>query len=133
MRKGVWITLAGFPLAFVAALLTAIDDVFAVFFLLPVLCFIAGFIRLLYGAFLEKSAFAEKKDIFSQEFEVTALSSTAGLISKSPELPSPAFARAESFSTKEIKTAEMVPPLSVTDNTTKLFDQESDSSTYKPT
>jgi hypothetical protein len=53
VRKGLCIMLTSLLLVFVVALLSAINDGFAVLLLIPFLGFLAGFARLLYGAFLE--------------------------------------------------------------------------------
>ena len=56
VRKGVKLMLAAFPLALFAGVLTANEEEFAFLFLLPVLCLVAGFARLLYGTFVEGRA-----------------------------------------------------------------------------
>ena len=43
-----------------------------------------------------------------------------------PELSAPRVGPVESFSGHRVKTAEMVQPASVTENTTRLLDEESD-------
>ena len=63
VRKGLKIMLATVPLGFVAAVLTAINDDFAVFLLIPFLCLVVGFVRLVYGAILEDRVSRRKRNV----------------------------------------------------------------------
>jgi hypothetical protein len=126
MRKGVWIMLASLPLALVAALLTAIDDGFAVLILLPVLCFVTGFARLLYGTFIEEKAPRVKRDS-SLPHTASVMPAQPGTAARSPELPPARVAPIEGFTEQRMVTAEMVQMPSVTENTTRLLDEEADS------
>ena len=122
MRKGVWMMLASLPLALVAGVLAAIEDVFAVFVLLPALCLIAGFVRLLYGTFLEKSAPPTKNDALQPQV-VSGMPAQIDTAGRRTELPPPA-GLPEGFTAPGIKTAEMVEPPSVTENTTRMLDKK---------
>jgi hypothetical protein len=126
MRKGVWIMLASLPLALVAALLTAINDGFAVLILLPVLCFVAGFARLLYDTFIEDKASRVKRD-FSQPHIDSVMAPQLGSAARSPELPPARTPPIKDFTQMRVVTAEMVQMPSVTENTTRLLDEEADS------
>jgi uncharacterized protein YneF (UPF0154 family) len=126
MRKGVWVMLAGFPLALIAGLLTAIDDSLAILILLPALCFVAGFARLLYGTFIEEKAPRVKRDA-SQPHVASVMPEQLGTAARSPELPPARVAPIEDFTAKRVVTAEMIQPPSVTENTTRLLDDEADS------
>ena len=126
VRKGIWIMLACFPLALFAGLLTAIDDVFAVLLLMPVLCFIAGFARLLYATFIEEKAPRVKRDA-SRLHVASAMPAQPVNVVRSPELPPARVAPVKDFTAQRIKTAEMIQPPSVTENTTRLLDEEADS------
>jgi hypothetical protein len=125
MRKGVWIMLAGVPLALVVALLTAVNDAFAVFLLLPVLCLVAGFARLLYGTFLEGRAPRVKRDA-SEQHAGSMMPSQPRTAARAPELSPPAGTPVEGFTAPKLETAEMVRPPSVTEHTTRLLDEDSD-------
>lgn len=142
MRKGVWVLLASLVLFFFFGFITAVDDDFAILLLLPVLCFLIGFARLLYGAFIEGRWV--KRD-FSQPNVASGNLAQFGTVARSPELPAargtpvPALS-GERMQTAErmqspgrtqaaekTRTAEMGQPPSVTENTTKLLDDETPS------
>ena len=112
--------LAGLVLAVLVGLLSAIDDDLAVLLLVPLLCFIIGFLRVLYGVFFAgKKATALKQP---QPMMPVQLSAPP----RSPELSAPRVAPLESLSAHRAQTAEMVQPASVTESTTRLLDDESD-------
>lgn len=119
VRKGVWIMLASLPLALVAGLLTTIDDAFAIFLLLPALCFVVGFGRLLYGTFIEGKAPRVKRGS-SQPHVASVMPAQLG----SPELRPARVPSIEDFNAQRMTTAEMVQPPSVTENTTRLLDSD---------
>jgi hypothetical protein len=124
VRKGACMMLASLPLALVVGLLIAIDEVFAVLLLLPVLCFVAGFARVLYGAFFAEKKAPLLKGAASQPHVVPMMPGQPGTAPRSPELSSPRVAPAGSFTAQRVETAEMVQPASVTENTTRLLDEE---------
>jgi len=105
--------LVSFPLALVTGLLAAIDDVFAVFILLPVLCFVVGFARLLYGTFREGKAPRVKKDLSQQH---------AAFVMPPARVPP-----IEGFTEQRMITAEVVEPPTVTENTTRFLDEKAES------
>lgn len=125
VRKGAWMMLASLALALVAGLLAAFDDVFAVFLLLPVLCFVIGFAWMLYGVF-----FAEKRTLVkgaaSQPHVAPIRPGQLGSAAHSRELFQPRVVPLERLTAQRVETAEMVQPPSVTENTTRLLDEESD-------
>lgn len=130
MRKGVWIMLASLPVAIVAGLLTAINDSFAVFILLAALCVVAGFARLLYGAFIEEKGPHVKRD--SSQSKVASLVPVQRVTAaRSPELPSAPAPPIEGQPEARMVTADMGEPPSVTENTTRLLDEEADSHVSK--
>lgn len=124
VRKGAYMMLASLVLALVVGLLTAVDDVFAVLLLLPVLCFVIGFVRVLYGVFFAEKRTPLVKGTASQSH--SAIPGQLGTPTRSPELSAPRVAPIESFTAPRVETAEMVQPRSVTENTTRLLDEESD-------
>lgn len=125
VRRGAWIMLGSLAFTLFVALLTAMDDDFAVLLLLPFLGFIFGLLNVFYGAF-----FADKRAL-----KRAAAKSQAGLMMpgqvgthpRSPELPPARMTPVESFTAKRGETAEMIQPRgSVTENTTRLLEEESD-------
>jgi hypothetical protein len=126
VRKGAWLMLAGFPLALVAGLVTAVDDVFSILLLLPVLCFVIGFARVLHGVFLaEKRPPLVKGD--ASRPHVASVTPAQLDAAPSPEMSPPRVAPVEGFTAQRVETAEVVQPPSVTESTTRLLDEEADS------
>lgn len=113
--------LASLVLTVLLGLLTAMDDDFAVLLLLPVLCFVLGFVQVLYGVFLADRRAARRMKQAQRVMPVQLNTPPAR-----PELPAPRAVPVESFSGQRVETAEMVQPASVTENTTRLLDEESD-------
>jgi hypothetical protein len=126
VRKGAWMMLASLALTLGVGLITAVDDEFAILLFLPVLCFIIGFARVLYGVFLaEKMASLVKRDA-PQPQVASIMPGQLGTNVRSLELPPLGGKPAEGFNQQRMKTAEMVQPPSVTENTTRLLDEEAD-------
>ncbi|MFN2510582.1 MAG: hypothetical protein ABR568_03965 [Pyrinomonadaceae bacterium] len=121
IRKGAWMMLASLVLALVV--LTAVEDEFAVLLVLPVLCFVIGFVRLLYGVFFAEKRIPPIKGTASQPHSI--IPGQLGTPTRNPQLSPPRVAPIESFTAHRIETAEMVQPRSVTENTTRLLDEES--------
>ena len=114
VRQGAWMMLASLPAALVVAFLAGVvDDAFAVLLLLPIICFIAGFARLLYATFFTKSAPRAIGDA-AQPHLTSEMPAQLGSGARGPE----------SFPAQRLKTAEMAQPPSVTENTTRLLDEE---------
>ena len=103
--------------------LAAIEDDFAVLLLLPLLGFVIAIVHVFYGAFLADRR-ARKKA--AANF-VPTMPGQLGTPARAPELPSPRVAPIGSFTGQRGATAEMIQPPSVTENTTRLLDDESDS------
>lgn len=125
VRRGTLMMLVSFPLALLVGLLSAIDDVFAVLLLLPLLCFVAGFARLLYGVFWEERR-ARAKEVASQAQVAAANPAQVGAPARGTGLPPARFAPVEDFTPQRMKTAEILQPPSVTENTTRLLEDEAD-------
>jgi hypothetical protein len=119
--------LASLALALVAGLLAAIDDDLAVLLLLPVLCFVIGIARVLYGVFLADKRAALRRGAASQTHVGPAMPGQLGAAAHSPELSPPRVMPVGSFNAQRAETAEMVQPPSVTESTTRLLDGEADS------
>ncbi len=121
-RKGAWMMLVSLVLAFIAGFLTAIDDDFGFLFLLPVLLFLVGFAVTLYGVFLADRK-AQAKSITHYVPPMPAQLPSAA---RNPELFAARSQPIENFRPQRAQTAEMVQPASVTENTTRLLDEESE-------
>jgi hypothetical protein len=126
VRKGVCIMLASLPLALVAGLLTAINDAFAILILLPVLCFVAGFARLLYGTFKEEKGPRVKTEA-SPSHVGSVMPAQLGAAERNPQLRPARVGPIEDFTARRLVTGEMAQPPSVTEKTTRLLDEEADS------
>jgi hypothetical protein len=124
VRKVALMMLASLALTLVVGLLTAIDDAFAVLLLLPVLCFVIGFVRVLYGVFFAEKRTALVKGTTSQPHVVPP--GPLGTAARGQQLSPPRVAPLEGFTAKRMETGEIVQPPSVTENTTRLLDEESD-------
>lgn len=115
MRQGLWWMLAGIPLSFFIALLTAVDDDFAVFFIVPLLIFIVAFIRMVYSGFIQGRKARAKSEAIS--------SLTSGMPAPA-ELPPARAVPASNLTQPRVQTSEIIQPPSVTENTTRLLDEE---------
>jgi hypothetical protein len=122
VRKGAWMMLASLALTVVVALLSAIDDGFAVLGLLPFLCFVIGVGLVLFGVFIGEKRARRGKGVASQPYVVPTMPAA-----RNPELSAPGVAPIGNFTAQRVETAEMVRPPSVTENTTRLLDEESNS------
>lgn len=127
VRKGALMILASLALALVVGLLTAMDDDFAVLLLVPVLCFVIGLTRVLYGVFLAEKWARGLKGAAPQAHAAPAMPGQPGAAARSPELSPPRGTPVGMFTAQRAETAEMVRPPSVTEGTTRLLDGEADS------
>lgn len=118
-KQAAWILLGGFGLTTLVGLLTALEEDFAVLLILPFVCFLIGFVRLLYAVFIQdwKSS-KEKNDqpaiYWARQNEI---------VGGHPELPPRQSIPVDTFTKHGKKTAEVVHPPSVTENTTTLLDE----------
>jgi hypothetical protein len=118
--------LTSLGLTLVVALLSAMDDGFAVLGLLPVLCFVVGFVRVLYGVFIADKRTGLVKGAASQPHGVAVMPGQMVAAARSPELSASRTAPMGSFTAQRAETAEMVQPPSVAEGTTRLLDEEGD-------
>ena len=123
VRRGAWIMLASLAFTLFVGLMTAIDDDFAILLFLPFLGFVFGLLNVFYGAFLADKR-ARKKAAANSHVLPRMPGQT--VTSARAELPASRLAPVEGFPNKRGRTAEMVQPPSVTENTTRLLDEESD-------
>ena len=126
VRKGARLMLVTLALALVAGFLTAMDDDFAILLIPLVLSFLVGFARVLYGVFWAEKRAPKVKGAASQPHAVPAMPGQLDAAARSPQLSPPRVAPIESFTPQRVETAEMIRPPSVTENTTRLLDEESD-------
>ncbi len=126
VRRAAWMFVATVALSLFVGFLAAMEDDFAVFFVFPFLIFVIGFALMLYGVFIADKRAARKKAAALQLAQLAAsMQGQMGPAPRTPELYPPRMAP-ESFTARKPQTAEMVRPPSVTENTTKLLDEESD-------
>ena len=109
-------------LAVIAGFFTVVDDDFGFLFLLPGLLFIIAFAVLLYGVFLADRK-AQTKGATPPAPAMPAPLPSAG---RNPELYAARSQPIANFRPQRIETAEMAQPRSVTENTTRLLDDESE-------
>lgn len=120
-RQGAWIMLAGLVLTLFVGLITAIDDDFAVLLLVPTLCFLVGFVRLLYGVFVQDRAQRRKNEAISGVSSAFPQRPPSDVRNK--ELPASTSQPARAYIPPIKTTADVVQPPSVTENTTRLLDE----------
>lgn len=123
VRRGAWIMLGSLAFTLFVGFMSAIDDDFAVMLVLPFLGFVLGLISVFYGTFL-----ADKRALkrAASKSPVAPMTPAQLITPTRAELPASRLAPIESFSGKRGETAEMVQPPSVTENTTRLLDEESE-------
>ena len=113
--------LASLAFTLFVGFMTAIDDDFAILLILPFLGFVFGLLNVFYGAFLaDKRA---RKKAAALKASVVPMMPVQQVLPA--ELPAARVAPLESFPQRGA-TAEMVQPPSVTENTTRLLDEDSD-------
>ena len=123
VRRGAWIMLGSLAFTLFVGFMSAIDDDFAVMLVLPFLGFILGLMSVFYGTFLADKRARKRAALKSLAVPMTPAQSVAPTRA---ELPASRMAPIESFSVKRGETAEMLQPPSVTENTTRLLDEESE-------
>lgn len=124
-KQATWIMLASLFVLFIVGLLAAIEDDFAVLLILPSLGFGFAFLRLLYAVFIEDRLRPREKPLtqtkVASAFPGRPLASVRHReLSALPGLP------IDDFTSRGKRTAEVVQPASVTENTTRLFDDHAD-------
>jgi len=123
VRQATWIILASFIYTLFASVLSIIDDDFAVLLLVSLVAFLVGIGRLLYAVFIQ-----DRRARKQQETETDAPASIPGHATNNAryQLGQPTGVPVNSF-TRPIKTtAEVVQPPSVTENTTRLLEDEAE-------
>jgi hypothetical protein len=115
--------LTGLALTLIVALLTAVDEDFALLLLIPFLSFLIGFVFVLYGVFLADKRALRKKLAASRLSGVPLMSGQ--IAGARNDLSAPRVAPID-FPAQRVNTAQMVRPPSVTENTTRLLEGEPD-------
>jgi len=114
VKKGAWILLATLLVALFVGLLTGIDGDFAVLFVVPFLSFVVAIVWILYATFVQaRRATRQKKDV-----------EQLGPMLAQHALPASPGTPVESFRASSKQTAEVAQPPSVTENTTRLLDND---------
>jgi hypothetical protein len=123
MRKGLLIMAGGFTFGLFAILLTAYKEDFFPMLLLSALILVVGLMRLFYGVLLEDDATPTREEKSSRRETAPALE---GARARGTELPPARGFSAAEFTPGRGQTAEMAQPSSVTENTTRLLEEERD-------
>jgi hypothetical protein len=126
VRRAAWLQLASVALAFFVGFLTAMEEDFAVFFVFPFLIFLIGFALMLYGVFLADKRAARKKAAALQQQLLTSMHAQLSAPQHTPELYPSRMVPNEGFAARRPQTAEMFRPPSVTENTTRLLEDDPD-------
>ncbi len=125
VRRAAWALLVSVALASFVGFLTAIEDDFAVFFVFPFLIFVIGFALMIYGVFIADKRAARKKAAALQQQLAASMQAQLSAAPRTPELD-PSRMAVESLPARRGETAEMLRPPSVTENTTRLLDEDAD-------
>jgi hypothetical protein len=114
LRQSVWLMAAAFLGLLVVGALAALEDELAVLVLLPIICFLFAFIRLIYITVKESKR---------RKREAEAATLPQQNATRTTQLPPQRVAPIENFTAHPTQTAEMIRPPSVTENTTRLLDE----------
>ena len=123
-KKAAWIMIASLFVLFIVGLFVAIDDDFAVLMIVPSLGFGFAFFRLLYAVFFEDRLRPREKPAPAPVASAFPGRSIASV--RYRELSAPPGLPIDDFVSGGKRTAEVVQPASVTENTTKLLDDHAD-------
>ena len=126
VRRAAWMLMASVVLSLFVGFLAAIEDDFAVFFIFPFLIFLIGFALMLYGVFIADKRAARKKAAALQKQLAASMQAHLNAAPRTPELYPSQMTPNESFTGRRPQTAEMFRPPSVTENTTRLLEDDPD-------
>jgi hypothetical protein len=125
VRKGARMMLSSLVLALIVALLASMDNDFAALILLPFLCFVVGFGRVLYGIFLADKRARRAQGAITQASGIPLTTAQIGGDTRRHELFAPwSTAPVGSFTAQQGETAKMVQPPSVAEGTTRLLPED---------
>jgi hypothetical protein len=126
VRQGVMMMLLGVVIVPVLAILNSFANGPGILDLLvpitAVICFAGGLMRILYAILFEQSTPEVKRDAPAYANPVTPAQLNAGV--RTSALPPPQSIPVPTFAPRRTNTAELVPPPSITENTTKLLDED---------
>jgi hypothetical protein len=126
VRQGVMMMLIGAVLVPVLAILGDFTHWPGILDLLvpisAVICFAGGLMRILYAVIYEEGASNAKRELPAYAPSVAPTQLNAG--ARGSALPPPQSIPVQSFATRRPETAELAPPPSVTENTTRLLDED---------
>jgi hypothetical protein len=132
VRHATWIILGSFIYTIFAGILSIVDDDFAILLLVSVAAFLVGLVRLLYAVFVQ-----DRRERKQQETQTNTPVAIPGQATNDAryQLGQPTGVPVDSFTRPMKTTAEVVQPPSVTENTTRLLDDEAESTiaSSKPT
>lgn len=114
VRKSLALMLAVIPMLIIVGILSAINNNLATLALLPLCSFLIGFVLLIYTT---------AKEMKRRKKETAVALAQQHTSSRNAQLPPQRAIPVDNF-TQRIKTAEMAYPASVTENTTRLLDEE---------
>jgi hypothetical protein len=90
--------------------------------LAAVICFAGGLMRILYATIYEQSARSARRDAPAYAPPITPAQLNAHV--RASALPPPQSIPASDFTSRRVNTIELVSPPSVTENTTRLLDED---------
>jgi hypothetical protein len=118
VRLGALLMLTSLLIALIQAFMPTLVDKLVVLAAPVIICFLAGFVRLLYALFYEEGA-TRSKNVFLSNHEASSLNGRVNAsLPSAKSIPVPDWHR-------HANTSEMEQPLSVTEGTTKLLEQDS--------
>jgi hypothetical protein len=133
-RKGVLILVGGVIFSILSLMLTAMKHDLFVLLIPASFVLIYGVLRILYGMLLEDDAARKKverrsaKDARREEWRGKKREKFASTLARAAELPPQRSVPAKVFTKAGAATGEMAPPPSVTENTTRLLEEEDNGS-----
>ena len=120
-RKGLLITAGGVLFFVLVAILTTIKEDFFPFLILAGLIITVGVMRMLYGFLLEEHTPPKKSLKHKAADAAPALAQAA---TRAAELPPARAVPANAYAKHGAQTSDMAAPPSVTESTTRLFDED---------
>lgn len=124
VRQGVMMMIVGTVLVPILAILSDQNHLLpqTLVPLAAVICFAGGLMRILYAAIFEQSARSMKRDAPAYVPPATPATLKAG--ARVSALPPQQSIPVSDFTRRRVNTAELAQPPSVTENTTRLLDEE---------
>jgi len=126
VRQGVMMMLVGTVLVPVLAILSDFNHFRLLELLVPlaaVICFAGGLMRILYATVFEQGASKTRKDAPAYVPPIAPQAQLNASV-RASALPPPQSIPVSDYTPRRTTTAELVPPPSVTENTTRLLDEE---------